>query len=101
MSSLTKICCRPASDEFIVLFLRMNEIKKDELNLRPSYKSTLKITNHRISSMLLDHFKDFKDSSLDLSDFFDVNIVSAVAKRRKNEFTLRKCVFSTERKVKL
>ena len=99
MNSLTKISCRPADDKFVVLFLRMRDINKNELNLRPSKGSTLKITNYQITSTLLNLFKDFKESQLNLSDYFNVNIILAFSKRKSNEFTLRKTNFCTSREV--
>ena len=99
MSSLTKICCPPADDKFIILFLRHREIRKQDLNLRPSKGSTFKITNTRIKSSLLSDFKEFTDLQITLSDYFQVNIIDAVSREKPDEFNLRETSFDESKEV--
>lgn len=98
-TNLTKITCRPADNKFTVLFLRQRKISKEELNLRPSIRSTLKIFNPMIKSLLLSAYEDFKQSKLDLADYFQVNIILAVSREKSNEFNLRKTKFDESKRV--
>ena len=98
MKKFTKIICPPADSKFIVLFLRDRKISREKLNLRPSKGSTFKIWNHSIKASLLSFYEDFKQSRLDLSDFFQVNIIDAAC-RWSEEFNLRETVFDEAKKV--
>lgn len=99
MSLFTRICCPPANDKFIVLFLRHRDIRKQELDLRPSKGSTFKITNPQIRSSLLSDFKVFTELQIDLSDYFQVNIVDAVCREKPDEFNLREIGFDESKEV--
>ena len=98
--NFTKINCRPADDKFTVLFLRDRKISKEDLNLRASRGKTFAIWNHSIKSSLISTYQDFKQSNLDLSDYFGVNIIYAVS-RRSNDFNLRETRFDESKKVNL
>ena len=99
MTLFTRICCPPANEKFIVLFLRHRDIRKQDLDLRPSKGSTFKITNPQIKSSLLSDFKEFTELQLDLSDYFQVNIVNAISREKPDEFNLRETRFDESKEV--
>ena len=101
-TELTKIVCDKVDDKFIVLFLRFRNIRKSVLDLRPSRQTTYKITNPRIKNQVLEHFSEFKQSKLDLHEFFQLNIVYACqSKRDSSQFNLRQTTFDETREVRV
>ena len=98
-NNLTKIFCAPADSQFVILYLRFKELKKHDLNL-VSWNKSFKICDARIKSELLRSYQEYKELKIDLSDFFNVNILKAQCKRRNNEFTLQKTTFEEDREVK-
>ena len=95
---LTKIRVHGVDETFIILYLRQRELQKKDLNL-VKLKNAYEIFDNRIRSNLLETYNEFKDLKISLSDFFNVNIIEAVSKRRNNEFTLKKCNFDEEKEV--
>ena len=101
-TELTKIVCDKVDDKFIVLFLRFRNIRKSVLDLRASRQTTYKITNPRIKNQVLEHFSEFKQSKLDLHEFFQLNIVYACqSKRDSSQFNLRQTTFDETREVRV
>ena len=99
---LTKISCLPADNEFIVIFLRSRKISKSDLDLRPSMKTTLKITNPSIKALILEHYDDYKQSRLSIQDYFNINLIFAVNRGRDKcnpLFNLQQAVFDEAREV--
>ena len=96
---LTKIRVHGVDETFIILYLRQRELQKKDLNL-VKLKNAYEIFDNRIRSNLLETYNEFKDLKISLSDFFNVNIIEAVSKRRNNEFTLQRLdVFDEEKEV--
>ena len=96
---LTKIFCPPAESLFVVLYIRQKELKKEDLNLVP-WNQSFKICDIRIRTNLLREFQEYKELSISMSDYFNMNLVVGQCKRRSNEFTLRKLkVFDEEKEV--
>ena len=99
----TKIVCDKIEDKFIVLYLRWRKISKQELKLKPSKGSCLKITDPTIKSSIKNFYDEFKQSGLDLAEYFGINLVIAIQTdgRTKNnlEFNLRETIFDESKKV--
>ena len=101
-SKLTKIVCGHVDDKFVVLYLRWRKISKLELKLKPSKGECLKITDPVIKSSIISFYDEFKQSGLDLVEYFEINIVYGVERRSRNnhyEFNLRETIFDQSKKV--
>ena len=95
---LTKIFCPPAESLFVVLFIRHKELKKEDLNLVP-WKKSFKICDSRIRNDIISSYEEYKSLGISMSDYFNVNIIIAMSRRRLNEFTLKKLKFDEEKEV--
>ena len=101
-SRLTKIVCANIEDKFIVLYLRWRKISKQELQLKPSKGSCLKITDPTIKSSIKNFYDEFKKSGLELDEYFGINLVVAIETNRTNnpyDFNLRETQFDQTKKV--
>ena len=101
-SRLTKIVCELVDDKFIVLYLRWRKISKQELKLKPSKGSCLKITDPTIKSSIKNFYDEFKQSGLALAEYFGINLVVAIETNRTNnpyDFNLRETIFDQTKKV--
>ena len=102
----TKIVCDKIEDKFIVLYLRWRKISKQELKLKPSKGSCLKITDPTIKSSIKQFYDEFKQSGLTIVDYFGINLVTAIETdshdqtENKKEFNLRQTIFDESRKVR-
>ena len=102
MPEFTKIVCDKIEDKFIVLYLRWRKISKQELKLKPSKGSCLKITDPTIKSSIKQFYDEFKQSGLELAEYFGINLVVAIETNRTNnpyDFNLRETIFDQTKKV--
>ena len=100
MSDLTRIHCNPVDTKFLILYIRMREYTRESLNL-VKFNSSYKICDQRIRNDILKEFEEFKSLQIDISSYFNVNIMTASCKRRSNEFTLKQIKFDQEKEVKI